>query len=94
MGFNKAKRMVFCVGRVRLGEKLTESSSAEKDLGVLVAEKLSMSQQRAFAALKINSILGCILMSGVASREVMVPLYSALLRPHVEYPTLGPSIQV
>jgi len=67
-----------------LGGDLLESSSAERHLGVLVDDGLTMSQHCAQIAKKASGIPGCIKKS-VASRlrEVLLPLYSALARPHL-----------
>ena len=66
MRFNKSNCRVLYLGRnnctyqYRSGADLLERSSAEKDLGVLVNNRLAMSQQCAPVAKKTNGIWGAL----------------------------------
>jgi len=60
-----------------------ESSFTEKDAEVLMDTKLNTSQQCILMAKKANSTVGCIRKS--RSREVILPFYSALVRPHIAF---------
>ena len=64
MRFNMGKWRVLHLGRknhvhqCQLGAQLLERRSTEKDLGVLVANRVTTSQQHALVAKKANGSLG------------------------------------
>uniref|UniRef100_A0A8C3F547 Reverse transcriptase domain-containing protein n=1 Tax=Chrysemys picta bellii TaxID=8478 RepID=A0A8C3F547_CHRPI len=92
MKFNSEKCKVMHLGitnknfSYKLGTHQLDVMEEEKDLRVLVDRRMTMSQQCDVAVKKANAVLGCI-RRGISSRdkEVLVPLYKALVRPHLEY---------
>ncbi|CAM5134524.1 unnamed protein product [Natator depressus] len=93
MKFNSEKCKVMHLGInnnnfcYKLGTHQLEVTEAEKDLGVLVDHRISMSRQCDMAVKKANAVLGCI-RQGVSSRDkqVLVPLYKALLYNILQVP--------
>jgi len=95
--FNKAKCKELHLGqgnvkhRYKLGGEGLQSSPKEKDLGMLVDERLNVSWQCLLAAQKANSILGCIKRSVTSrAREGILPLCSCEVPPGVLRSVLWP----
>jgi len=63
-----------------------EKSNAEKDVGVFIDEKLSFERHMSEKINKANSVLGAIRRSfEYLDKDTFKKLYTALVRPHLEY---------
>ena len=90
--FNTEKCKVLHLGRknlqhpYRLSSATLVSTTEERDLGVIIDHKMNMSLQCDAAASKATKILACIHRCfSSKSQDIIFPLYSALVRPQLEY---------
>ena len=89
MPFNTDKCKVIHTGhgnKEHLNDVGIVGSDVEKDLGVWMSKDLKSSTQCSNVAKKANQMLGMIkrtIMQKV--KEVILPLYKALVRPHLDY---------
>jgi len=92
MKFNKSESQILHLQQGnpgythKLRDERLESSPTERDLGVWVDGQLNRSHQCALAAKRANRVLGCIRHSITSqSGQVIVPLCTALVWPHLEH---------
>ena len=92
MGFNADKCKVIRFGNknpewnYNLNGESLEWVEEEKDLGVLVHKSLKNSGQAQEAAKRANRMLGMIFRNFRSRKlDIILPLYTALVRPHLEY---------
>ena len=95
MQFNTNKCKVMHVGHrneraiYNMGNHRLEEVEGEKDLGVLIHRTLSVSNNCAGAVKKANQMAGHIYITVThKSVQTVVPLYKALVIPHLEYCSL------
>lgn len=92
MDFNTGKCKVMHIGRnnprviYEMGGEVLEVVEVERDLGVLVSHDLKVSKQCVKSSSMANKMLGMILRCFTSrDRKVLVPLYKAIVRPHLDY---------
>ena len=92
MKFNVWKCKVLHLGRrnpryeYNMGDQTLETTTEEKDLGVIIDEKLKFDKHTEVQANKANKVLGLLRRSfETLDKETLVWLFKALVRPHLEY---------
>ena len=80
LGYNNPKF------RYELNNKVIQEVEQEKDLGVIVDNKLNFNEQCAAAVKKGNQVLGIISRNfSSLDKEMFLKLYKSMVRPHLEY---------
>ena len=70
----------------KMGDAVLGRTTQEKDLGVTFSADMKVSEQCGIAASKGNQILGVINRTIMYNEKLLiVPLYKAIVRPHLEY---------
>ena len=94
MEFNETKCKVMHIGRetvrgsYQMSQHILESSTEEKDLGVIISDNLKSAANCRAAYVKANRVLGMIRRTiTYKSDQILLPLYKTLVRPLVEYCT-------
>ena len=69
-----------------MGGTILSKTVKEKDVGVTMNANMTVSEQCSIAASKDNQVLGMIRRNiSCKEKRVIVPLYKAIVRPHLEY---------
>ena len=68
-----------------MGDAVLGRTTQEKDLGVTFSADMKVSEQCGIVASKGNKILGLIRTIMYKEKQLIVPLYKAIVRPHLEY---------
>ena len=73
-----------------MGDLILEAAKEEKDLGVIIDEKLKFDKHTEAQVNKANKVLGLLRRSfETLDKETLVWLFKALVRPHLEYCNLS-----
>ena len=69
-----------------MGGTILSKTGKEKDLGVTMNANMKVSEQCRIAASKGNQVIGMIRRNiSYKEKSLIVPLYKAIVRPHLEY---------